>query len=228
MQDTNISYRSSEAREFGVNIAILLNNIRVFTEYHNQKGDKEYWHSMIDIAEAVGLTKYQISEAAKRAKDLGLIDYRQGYKPNTNIKTTYWVLTTSESKETAPSAGKETSLSGGLETKTSLYNLKDTNLKTNLKDTAKADNEVSKLYYQYLKKYSIPVLNHTVLKAKIAELEKLRGTEWCVRYLTFMLDHYEFADFRYKPEINDALDLYRKSKSIETAMSKQLEIGKVY
>ena len=228
MQDTNISYRSSEAREFGVNIAILLNNIRVFTEYHNQKGDKEYWHSMIDIAEAVGLTKYQISEAAKRAKDLGLIDYRQGYKPNTNIKTTYWVLTTSESKETAPSAGKETSLSGGLETKTSLYNLKDTNLKTNLKDTAKADNEVSKLYYQYLKKYNIPVLNHNTLRTKISEFKNLRGEEWCIRYLKFMLENYETVDARYKPEISDSLDLFRKSKSIENMMLKEQAQGVVY
>lgn len=227
MQDTNISYRAVEAREFGVNVAILLHNIRVFSEYHSQKHD-EYWHSMIDIANAVGLTTYQIREAAKKAKDLGLIDYRQGYVPNTHTRTTYWTLLTSESAETATSGVTETRASETPETATSLYNLKDTNLKTNLKDTAKADNEVSKLYYQYLKKYSIPVLNHTVLRAKITELEKLRGREWCIRYLTFMLNNYAEIDIRYKPEINDALDLYRKSKSIETAMNKQMQAGVIY
>ncbi len=114
VQDTNISYRAEIAREHGIAVAILLNNIKVFSEYHEQRND-EYWHSMKDIAEVTGLSKYQVAEAAKKAKELGIIDYRQGYKPNSNIKTTYWTLTKIESSE-----GKETKPSVGAETETSL------------------------------------------------------------------------------------------------------------
>jgi hypothetical protein len=87
---------------------------------------------------------------------------------------------------------------------------------------------VAKLYYEYLKKYRIPVTNHNTLRLKIKELETVNGTEWSVRYLTFMLEEYEMLDFKYKPEINDALDLFRKSRSIEEKVKKLKESEEVY
>jgi len=87
---------------------------------------------------------------------------------------------------------------------------------------------VSKLYYEYLKKYRIPVTNHNTLRLKIKELEDTNGSEWSVRYLTFMLEQYEGLDIKYKPEINDALDLFKKSKSIEEKLKKLKQSEEIY
>ena len=87
---------------------------------------------------------------------------------------------------------------------------------------------VSKLYYEYLKKYTIPVINHKTLQSKIKEMESLYGEEWCIRYLNYMINEYEDADIKYKPAIMESLDLYRKSKSIEDKLKKQLAKQEVY
>jgi hypothetical protein len=87
---------------------------------------------------------------------------------------------------------------------------------------------VKKLYYDYLRKYKIPILNHNILRQKIIEFEKLRGTEWCTNYLLFMLNSYNQIQNNYKPEINTALDLYAKSSAIEKLMLKEVELSRVY
>lgn len=93
---------------------------------------------------------------------------------------------------------------------------------------SKDTRSVSKLYYDYLKKYRVPITNHNVLRNKIKEMEKLHGIDWCVRYLNFMLNEYEQVDVKYKPEINDALDLFRKAKNIETRLIKEKEKERIY
>lgn len=82
------------------------------------------------------------------------------------------------------------------------------------------DTIVSKLYYDYLKKHRIPITNHTTLKKKIKELEELNGTLWCENYLTFMLNEFDKVIYKYKPEINNYLDLFNKSKQVESVMNK--------
>lgn len=188
----------------------------------------ECWHTNTKLAERTGTSEPTVTRSMSRLIELGYVELVSFNGRNRVVKAL--ADTPPNQNDEADSSkrlGSPIKMSRQPSQNDTLDNKKITIRKQEV-STAKADNEVSKLYYQYLKKYSIPVLNHTVLKAKIAELEKLRGTEWCVRYLTFMLEHYEFADFRYKPEINDALDLFRKSKGIETAMNKQLQLGKVY
>lgn len=219
MQDTNISYRASEAREYGINIAILLNNIRVFTEYHNQKGDKQYWHSMIDIAEAVGLTPYQVREAAKKAQKLGLIKYRQSYKPNSQTKTTYWTLLTSESAETATSVVQENGLSEIPETGTSYINIKEINIKDK-NITAKAEDTISVLYFEALKVFNVPVRNYNNVRSSIAKMKTEDSEENLIKYLTFIRDKYQSLTYDYKPEINEALDIYAKRQAIISSVQR--------
>lgn len=91
-----------------------------------------------------------------------------------------------------------------------------------------APNPVSKLYYQYLKKYRIPVRNHKTLAGKIKEMESLNGTDWSVRYLTFMLTEYESLQVNFKPEITESLDLYNKSKKIETLLEANKTKQEIY
>lgn len=93
---------------------------------------------------------------------------------------------------------------------------------------SKETSEVASLYYQYLKKYRIPVTNHNVLRTKINELEKLNGEVWAVRYLKFMLDEYEHVEMNYKPQINSALDLFTKAKNIENKLKLQHKKMEIY
>ena len=101
-----------------------------------------------------------------------------------------------------------------------LTRIENKELRTNTRE--QVPSVVSKLYYEYLKKYSIPVTNHKTLQSKIKEMEKLYGIEWCVRYLNYMINEYEKVDIKYKPVIMESLDLYRKSKSVEDKLKKQL------
>jgi len=88
----DLTVRLEIAKEHGVTVAFLVGIISRLIEIKQAEGQSKYCMSMKDMAEATGMSYRQVREAAKRAKEAGLIDYRQGYKPDTLIRTTYWEL----------------------------------------------------------------------------------------------------------------------------------------
>ena len=84
------SYDVTLAKAYGIPVAVLVNNVRYFSAVNRADGKGQYYHSMKAIADATGLSYRQVRDAAKKAKEAGLIDFRSGYKPNTSEKTTYW------------------------------------------------------------------------------------------------------------------------------------------
>lgn len=91
--------------------------------------------------------------------------------------------------------------------------------------------EISKLYFEVIKTYKLPVLNHNTIRAKIkqmtteADFDKIKG------YLLFLRDQYQKVEIDYKPHINNALDIYSKRVQIENAIrsaAKEQQQNKVF
>lgn len=83
------SYDFRVAHLYGIVASSLLNNIAYFSDYHN---GEEYWHNQSEIAWILGCSEYQIRNAKNKLEEAGIIQARQSYKPNSNVKTTYWKI----------------------------------------------------------------------------------------------------------------------------------------
>lgn len=117
------SYDVTLAKAYGIPVAVLVNNVRYFSAVNRAEGKGQYYHSMKAIADATGLSYRQVRDAAKKAQEAGLIDFRSGYKPNSNEKTTYWsdeVVTSEVDKMLTSESDKRL---------TSLNNIKEENIK---------------------------------------------------------------------------------------------------
>ena len=79
-------------RDYGIPVGMLVGGVRRLFEVRKVNKKLECYYSMKDMAEATGMSYRQVREAAKKAKEAGLIDYRYSYKPGTTEKTTYWSL----------------------------------------------------------------------------------------------------------------------------------------
>ena len=142
------SYDFRVAHLYGIVGSALLNNIAYFSDYHN---GEEYWHNQSEIAWILGCSEYQIRNAKNKLEEAGIIKTRQSYKPNSNVKTTYWKICENAgaiidgqweqflfsvnektkplgTKKTKASEPKETASSELLETSSSLYKSNNINL----------------------------------------------------------------------------------------------------
>lgn len=117
------SYDVTLAKAYGIPVAVLVNNVRYFSAVNRAEGKGQYYHSMKAIADATGLSYRQVRDAAKKAQEAGLIDFRSGYKPNTSEKTTYW------SDEMVTSEVDKMLTSENDKTLNSLNNIKEENIK---------------------------------------------------------------------------------------------------
>ena len=79
-------------KEHGMAVAFLVGGVHRLFEIRKVNKKFECYYSMKDMAKATGMSYRQVREAAKKAKDAGLIDFHFGYQPNTTTKTTYWKL----------------------------------------------------------------------------------------------------------------------------------------
>lgn len=132
------SYDVTLAKAYGIPVAVLVNNVRYFSAVNRADGKGQYYHSMKAIADATGLSYRQVRDAAKKAQEAGLIDFRFGYKPNTSEKTTYWSdgMVISEVDKMLTSESDERL--------TSLNNMKEENIKeldTNVSRAKSHDDE---------------------------------------------------------------------------------------
>lgn len=90
MASNFVQYSPDLAREYGILVAILVNNIIFFSQYHNEKENKPYWHSQKELAYSFGCTYRQLRKAVEKAEESGLITTKTGLIPGTNKITTYW------------------------------------------------------------------------------------------------------------------------------------------
>lgn len=80
------------SKEHGPRVAVLVGAVYRLIEIGRANNQSEYYLSMKDMAEAIGMIYKTVRKYAKKAKEAGLIDYRADYEPNTTVKTTYWKL----------------------------------------------------------------------------------------------------------------------------------------
>lgn len=172
---------------------------------------------LADLCNENPATTYKALKRLEKAKMVTL--------SSNNKYTTVYICKWKDFQDSGNTSGNN-KVTTGEQLGNTLTRIENKELRTNTRK--QVPSVVSKLYYEYLKKYSIPVLNHKTLQSKIKEMEKLYGLDWCVRYLNYMINEYENADIKYKPAIMESLDLYRKSKSIEDKLKNQLAKQEVY
>lgn len=79
-------------RNYGMSVGFLMGGVYRLFQVRKANENSECYCSMKDMAKATALSYRQVRDAAKKAKEAGLLDYRYGYKPGTTEKTTYWSL----------------------------------------------------------------------------------------------------------------------------------------
>ena len=229
-------YNVDIARKYGLVEAIVLNKL-IFLHQFSKREDGFTWYTSKDWEKHTSLSDYQVRRALNHLRDEGLIEVKNTYIQGTTIKARHhrFIFSESEALETSTPIGSletkesealETSTPiGSLETKESVYNNANNNANNKLgkkeffpenenRAGKKHDDEIDRLYYQAIKALSLPVTNHNVLRSKIAEMKKTYQENVCIDYLTFMRDNYLSWQTRYKPQVNNALDIYAKSMQI--------------
>lgn len=191
---------------------------KYFAELYNVKRDAiQKW---LSILEDNLFIKREIIYEENTKKIIQRRIYIIDVKTNDNL--VYKKIQPSIQKDTSPSIQKDT------DNKKELILKKNNNLSNKLDKLGSTPENVKKLYYKYLKENKIPIANHNILRTKINEMYQLHGEKWCIDYLTFMIEKYRYIDDKYKPNINTALDLYTKSKSIENLMIKITKQEEIY
>ena len=79
-------------KNYGMSVGMLVGGVHRLFEVRKVNEKLECYYSMKEMAESIGLGYRQLRDAAKKAKEAGLIDFHFGYKPGTTEKTTYWSL----------------------------------------------------------------------------------------------------------------------------------------
>lgn len=82
---------------------------------------------------------------------------------------------------------------------------------------------ISKLYYEVIDALDVPVVNHNTIRQKIKYMSKNDDVKKITGYLLFMRDKYKLLTWEYKPQINNALDIYSKRVAIENTIKQSIE-----
>lgn len=80
--------------------------------------------------------------------------------------------------------------------------------------------QISKAYYDAIRALELPVNNHNTLRKRISELSKMQDTESILGYLRFMRDDFRDAHWPYKPDVSEALDIYRQRVKIKNSIQR--------
>jgi hypothetical protein len=101
--------------------------------------------------------------------------------------------------------------------------LKKQRVTNNTTNVVLADAEkIGILYYQVIRKLNLPVRNHNNVKSTIKKLQAENNHEANIKYLEFMLNHFEEAIFDYKPHVNESLEVYTKRNQIINSAKKSM------
>lgn len=187
MQEKNysVSYNVDLAKQYGLPVAILVTNVRYFSALNYAEGKGQYYHSMKAIGEATGLSYKQIRAAAKKAKEAGLIDYRQSYKPKTLEKTTYWYALDDhsgvEKRDTSEAEKRGTPLTN--------INIKDINIiDSKGKGEKEPSNDLARVYQHYLERFGTTAGRYKLTDKRKAKLRN-RLADCGAEMLCEAIDH---------------------------------------
>lgn len=223
------SYDVTLAKAYGIPVAVLVNNVRYFSAVNRAEGKGQYYHSMKAIADATGLSYRQVRDAAKKAQEAGLIDFRSGYKPNTSEKTTYW------SDEMVISEVDKMLTSESDKTSTSLNNIKEENIKeldTNVSRAQSHDDEqkeygnsnINAIFQAWLDA-GLPAITSRGQANRRIVWNMLRnkqiGKERLLRGIQLASEAY---GERYAPSVLNFEDLNRKLTALELWYDKQTSV----
>ena len=166
-KDYAVAYSVGLAREYGLPVAILVTNVRYFTKLNEADGKGTYYHSMKAIGDATALSYKQVRIAAKKAQEVGLIDFKQGYKPGTLEKTTYWYVLgdTSEvdKRDTSEQAKRDTSLY--------YINNKDiNNIESKRSGEKEPTSDLERVYSHYLERFGTTANRYKLTDKRKAKL----------------------------------------------------------
>ena len=175
-------------------------------------GEKGGWKRADELQQLCGVGRDGLQSACKRLRETGYIVERRMYGRIVRTLAVYSTVVKSH-KQDNPVVHKD--------------NTKD-NTVYERKRSGRVDDEISKLYYQVIKALSLPVTNHTVIWKKIAEMRKTYPEEISIAYLTFMRDHYKNWQPQYKPQVNNALDVYAKSNQIMNRIKEDVTASEVF
>jgi hypothetical protein len=106
------------------------------------------------------------------------------------------------------------------------YKDKDKNVDKNESVAKKDINEVSKLYHEIIKDFTLPVRNHNNLRSYIKRLESEVGKDKALEYLSFIKANYKnLNDDGFKPRLNEGMDIYSKRLAIQSWIQRVIASG---
>lgn len=85
---------------------------------------------------------------------------------------------------------------------------------------------ISKLYYDAVKALDLPIRNHNTVRSKIAEMAREKDKDRIIKYLEFISGQYKTLEWDYKPDMNEALDIYAKRAQVRNSFSRYLKTSK--
>lgn len=137
-------YSYSNAKRYGLVAAILMNFIEDKQRFFSNRDeliDGMFWSDQKDIAEQLAIEERVLYRAISKLESEGIIIKRVGYKPGTQVRTTWWKL----NSEDASNAVSETTKMAVSETTKMVVSIlkKTNNNNTDDRNSENAENEIS-------------------------------------------------------------------------------------
>lgn len=181
---------------------------------------KECWQSNTTLAERSGTSEPTVKRSLKMLKDLGYIEHVSFDGRNRVLRALLDVpIAQNDTADSSKRASRVVNMTRQTAHSDPLDNKKITIRKQEV-STAKAEDVITKLYYEVIKAFGLPVRNHNNVKSAIAKMKTEADETNLVVYLEFMRDKYKDLQFDYKPEITEALDIYAKRMQITVALKR--------
>lgn len=86
--------------------------------------------------------------------------------------------------------------------------------------TAKAEDSISKLYFEVAKQLGLPVRNYNNVRSAIAKMKTEDTEENIIKYLQLLKERWAGLNYDYKPELNEALDIYAKRLAVISSVKR--------
>ena len=88
-------YNRDDARQLGVVAAIVWNDMLDRSEHFDSN---PMWYDQCDASDRLGIPRQTVNRAVKTLEEVGRIDTKLGYRPNSSITTTWVTIHAEESQ----------------------------------------------------------------------------------------------------------------------------------
>lgn len=177
------------------------------------------------LAADCGITLRTLDNALIALEEIGLVKKTNRYIKNEKTSNLYEIIMVEGEVEgraynARPSAGNDTTPRAADAHRTQT-NTNSLTLTTSGKELP--GEEISRKYYQVIKKYGLPVRNHNNIRVKLGEAIKYDDGEY-VKYLNFLLNYdYNSIKMKFKPQLNEGLDIFSKRLQIINQIKQEQE-----